>query len=213
MSGLRNAQNMTDVQTIGPWTFTYCPLVGEISLPSIKKIDAYVFSPNTTSPYNKVERYVFGGNLSSANVNYCYSSYDGMELIFEKSPDLVPLGLSRASVHNRKAKVQLREGITAIGAEALISCDCPVVVPSTCTSIGASGITKYTNSTKYALYIKATTPPTLASPQPATAYALIHIPIGTLAAYQSATNWATYSANFVEYDFDADPDNINQYCV
>jgi hypothetical protein len=71
----------------------------------------------------------------------------------------------------------------------------------------------FTNVTKTDFYIQATTPPTLtSSPTIRTNQDIkFHIPIGTLSAYQNATNWSNISNAFVEYDFDTDPDNVLNY--
>ena len=39
----------------------------------------------------------------------------------------------------------------------------------------------------------------------------IYVPIGSASLYHSATNWNSYSRDYIEYDFDTDPDNIRPH--
>lgn len=50
-----------------------------------------------------------------------------------------------------------------------------------------------------ALYVRATTPPTMGGAFfSLSSYCKIHIPAGTLAAYESATNWASYAGLYID---------------
>lgn len=133
------------------------------------------------------------------------------ELIFAPRNGL-PITLTRYGLYRgvRISKLVLAEGITSFAGYFFSHCDCTVVLPSTITSI-KEYFCNYSQP-NFKLYIKATTPPALAA-DANIATSKIRIPVGTLDAYSTATNWSAIASRLIEYDFDADPDNINQYCV
>lgn len=135
--------------------------------------------------------------------------------------------------------VIIKSNTTAIGVTAFDTCTSLEkfpVIPDTCTSIGqgaSTGRSFYSCSSLATLvlgsgiisiatysfgactsmqsfYIKAVTPPTLAS---ANAFSNnscnIYVPVGSGAAYKAATNWSSLASRIYEYDFDLDPNNIN----
>ena len=107
-------------------------------------------------------------------------------------------------------KVVFSKALVGFGDGSFKKVDCPIVLPETITSVDARGLGSTYKGPNFSFYIKATTPPTCNS-LPSTLP--IHIPLGTLEAYTAASGWSTQASRLVEYDFDADPDNINQYCV
>ena len=162
-----------------------------------------------------MRKYIVGG-FSSIAFSAFHSLYaDGVEV--ECVPSDTQGVISGQLIYNPVVKVSklvLREGITRIGDDAFPWCDCPVVLPSTITDIGSrvtSGRAPV-DCPNYAFYIKATVPPTLSNSWLPKSIPL-HIPKGTLNVYSSATGWSAQASRLVEYDFDADIDNINQYCV
>lgn len=107
----------------------------------------------------------------------------------------------------------LAEGITQFTYYMISHPNCTVVMPSTITYIDKYwfGYTSYCPNFK--LYMKMVTPPSIISGLPVLQDGIVRIPIGSLEAYESASVWSNWAGKYVEYDFEADPDNINQYCV
>lgn len=101
------------------------------------------------------------------------------------------------------------EGVTQIGNNAFQFCQSAkkIVLPSTITSIGNNAFNQtydQANQKLEGFYIKATTPPTAGTTilqNTGVPNFTIYVPKGSLSAYQSATNWSTYSARMQEYDF------------
>lgn len=103
----------------------------------------------------------------------------------------------------------VNEGVTELTAYAFyydISLR-KIVLPSTLTTIGNGALQRLYSMQK--MYIKAVSPPTLTSGLTfLSANAVIYVPTGSLSAYQSATNWSSYSSQIVEYNYTLDPDNV-----
>ena len=182
----------------------------EVNLESIVSIGAHTFE---TNPQVSVGRYILGSNFTTSGSYSLNSSRMECELIMRPLNGTAEFG--EFCAFTRLTKVVLAEGLTKIGDNSFNGCICPVVIPSTVQEIGRSfsapyGVDGYEN---YQIYIKATTPPTLTYNSMGDGRKNIYIPKGTLAAYQAATTWSNLKSKLVEYDFEADPDNINQYCV
>ena len=208
-----NSQNIKSVDNQG---FTGCPIeMDTLDTSGCGYYGVSAFSQGSATAIQNIRKYIVGG-FSSIAFNAFHSLYaDGIEV--ECVPSDTQGTIRGQLIYNPIVKVSrlvLREGITSIGDDAFPWCDCPVVLPSTITSIGSrvtSGRAPV-DCPNYAFYIKATTPPTLSYGWLPKSIPL-HIPKGTLEAYSSATGWSAQASRLVEYDFDADPDNINQYCV
>lgn len=72
-----------------------------------------------------------------------------------------------------------------------------ITIPESVTNIAASVF--YRNTVLKQITILATTPPTLGGTNAIPSnVSTIYIPAGTLSAYQTATNWASFSSKFVE---------------
>ncbi len=97
--------------------------------------------------------------------------------------------------------VVLSAGIPSIGGGSFIGCTAltSVTIPGSVESIGPSAFGSCTGLASVTM--QATTPPSL--PASSNAFAncapalQIHVPLGTLAAYKSATGWNEYSPNLV----------------
>lgn len=80
-----------------------------------------------------------------------------------------------------------------------------LVLPKRTTTIYQNAL-GYTNPMKD-LYIKAPNPPVLLGSLGG-AIERIYIPVGTIDAYSSATNWSSIASKFIEYDFDENPHGV-----
>lgn len=91
--------------------------------------------------------------------------------------------------------VEITEGITKIGPQALFACDnlTTVTIPSTVTSIGYKAFASCPKLTN--LTIKATNPPTLEGDMlNYSNNCIIYVPSASVDAYKAATNWSTYAS-------------------
>ena len=91
--------------------------------------------------------------------------------------------------------------LSEIGERAFISCSSlpTIELPESVTSIGLYAFASCTSLTH--MTIKATTPPSLSSTDSiSSATTKIYIPVGTLEAYSSATNWSSFADKFEELE-------------
>jgi hypothetical protein len=210
--GITSLENVDKIKTTQNYGLYLNPIdMDEVNLDSIVSIGGNTF--NSTSPQVSVGRYILGSNFTFSGLYSLNSTRMQCELIMRPLNGTAELGSS--CKFTRLTKVVLAEGLTKIGDSGYNGCICPIVIPSTVQEIGRSfdapyGVEGYEN---YQIYIKATTPPTLTYNSMGDGRKNIYIPKGTLATYQAATTWANLKNKLVEYDFDEDPDNINQYCV
>lgn len=108
-------------------------------------------------------------------------------------------GLSVSLGSSKITKIVLPSTLTTIGNYALpLENIDSLTIPQNVTSIGTSSL--YSASGLLEIHMRPTTPPTLNST--ITSKAKIYVPYSSdhsvLSAYQSATNWTTYSAQMVE---------------
>lgn len=209
--GIISYENIDRVKTIQNYGLYRNPIdMDEVNLDSIVSIGINTFN---NSPQVSVGRYILGSNFTLSGDYSLNSSRMECELIMRPLNGTAELG--GFCNFTRLTKVVLAEGLTKIGDTGYNGCVCPVVIPSTVQEIGRSFSAPYgvDGYEKYQIYIKAITPPTLTYNSMGDGRKNIYIPKGTLAAYQAATTWANLASKLVEYDFGADPDNINQYCV
>ena len=214
-SSLKTINNTAKIETIGIRAFYNDPIeMDELNLSSIKTISFQMFGYTTCLA--KVGRFVLGGNFANTDkVNNCCIDTSAEDAEFIMQPGTVDCYINTNWMQQKPIKkIVLREGLKFIGNYSFKNCHCPVVIPSTVTELGACcGSDRTADGVDYAIYIKATTPPSLPNNSFGNGKVTYHIPQGTIAAYSSASGWSSYASKFVEYDFEADPDNINQYCV
>ena len=99
------------------------------------------------------------------------------------------------------ANVTIPDGVTSIGNNAFSYCHpfTSITIPDGVTSIGTYAFSYCYGMAKY--HLLPTTPPTLSS---ANAFngipsdCIIYVPVGSLEAYQTATNWSTYASKMRE---------------
>lgn len=99
--------------------------------------------------------------------------------------------------------VNILKGVATLNSSCFLSCVSlqSIIIPDTVTSMGSQCFSSC--SSLMNIFMQPTTPPTLGSTNaiPTTQWLVIYVPRGTLSAYQSASNWSTYSSKMVEYDY------------
>lgn len=93
------------------------------------------------------------------------------------------------------------EGITTMEYNALYNItvsDGKVTLPSTLTKMNGGYVVSGTYNTPIDLVLKSTTPPTMNSSSGLYKIKSITVPVGTLEAYQTATNWSQFADIMVE---------------
>ena len=117
------------------------------------------------------------------------------------------------------AWVELNEGLEIIGEGAFsYSTFTTITIPSTVKKVGCHLCGSYEKPTLISVYCKPITPPTI-SPIISTSGPFyrsakfsngkIYVPKESLSAYMSHKEWSMYQSHYVGYDFDEDPNNIN----
>ena len=99
------------------------------------------------------------------------------------------------------SSITIPDGVTSIESNAFNSCySLPsIIIPDGVTSIGASAFSGCYGVAEY--HLKPTTPPTLSNQNAfknIPSDCIIYVPQGSLEAYKTATNWATYASYMQE---------------
>ena len=161
-----------DTEVIASGIFQTCGSLTSITIPagvtSIKN-DAF----NGCHALTRITIPAGVTSIQSATFSYCYALLD----------------------------VSIRGRVTDIGANAFSNCNslASITIPEGVTSIAASAFQNCCGMAAY--YLLPEEPPALAN---ANAFSgiesdcIIYVPAGTLAAYQSATNWSTYASRMRE---------------
>ena len=102
---------------------------------------------------------------------------------------------------NMLQKVEIGIGVTSIGSNAFNSCHSlsSITIPDGVTSIGGYAFSDCYGIAEY--HLKPTTPPTLLNTNAfknIPSDCIIYVPQGSLEAYKTATNWATYASHMQE---------------
>jgi hypothetical protein len=109
---------------------------------------------------------------------------------------LKTIGNQAFSDCNKLTSIILPNGLTSIGTKAFGYCYVltSIDLPASLTSIGNQAF--YYCTLLESVTVRATTPPTLGTDAFASTSAslVIKVPTGSVAAYQAATNWSTYTA-------------------
>lgn len=211
-TGLTILKNIDSLETIGDSAFRNLALsMDEIYLPNVVTININAF----LSEKINVKRYRIGNKCTSIKNYGLWSKYEGVELIFDPNgSDITAYNLGTNILSGAiVGKVVLREGLQWTPSYfAKLGLMSALVFPQSTVGISNWPLDKNPLSAK--IYLKATTPPSVSR------YAIdtisntkVYIPTGYLNTYKAASGWADRPTILAEYDFEADPDNINQYCV
>ena len=167
------------VTTIGDEAFAYCYSLTSVTIPdSVTTIGYGVFDScsNLTS--------VTIGDSVTTIGDYAFSDCDSL------------------------TSVTIPGSVTTIGGYAFYYCRSltSVTIPDSVTTIGEDAF--YSCDSLTSVYCEATTPPTLGGSSVGSSVfdnnasgRKIYVPVESVEAYKSATNWSEYAENIVGYDF------------
>ena len=215
---LKRVEVGSSVTSIGDYAFGYCYSLSSVVIPDgVTSIGNYAFyhcyslsSVVIPDGVTSIGKYAF---------YYCYSLSsvvipDGVTSIGESAfyycyslssvviPDgVTSIGESAFGYCYSLSSVVIPDGVTSIGINAFYNCYSlsSVVIPDGVTSIGANAFGYCYGIKEY--HCKPLTPPTLSN-----AYVfsgipsdcIIYVPVGSLGAYKTTTNWATYASYMQE---------------
>lgn len=180
--GLTSVVLPNTIQTIGDRAFSYCTGLESVSLGNgVSTIQTMAFAACST-----LTSIVLPNSVSFLGTDVFQGCTNMTSATLSNS-------LSTISNHtflncNLLKTVVIPEGITSIGNSAFSSCNHldSLIIPSSITSIGVGC---FSNCDSLELFMLPTTPPTVSNSS-FNRTTLVHIPCGTLSAYQSS--WGTY---------------------
>ena len=151
--------------------------------------------------YNRlrITRVIIGNNVSQIG-EYCFYFCVALSNI-SFTAGITSIGSNAFSLCHVLNSMIIPEGVTSIESSAFDGAQGLKVLtlPSTLTSIGTRAFGSCYSMSEY--HFKPTTPPTLANSNAFASIAsdcIIYVPQGSLSAYQSATNWSSYSSKMQE---------------
>ena len=183
------------VTSIGTFAFRYCYSLASVTIPDgVTSIGNSAFS----CCYSLASVTIPDGVASIGNSAFfsCYS------LASVTIPDgVTSIGTFAFFSCYSLASVTIPDGVTSIGNSAFSSCGslASVTIPDGVTSIGTSAFRYCYGAKEY--HLLPTTPLSLLN---ANAFngipsdCIIYVPVGSLEAYQTATNWSTYADQMQE---------------
>ena len=160
------------VTSLGPYIFENCYRLTSISIPNgVTSINSSAFA--SCRNLNSINISDSVTNIEASAFNSCYN------LAFINIPNSITSikSYTFSNCYNL-ASLNIPNGVTSIGNYAFQGC---------------SGISEY--------HFASTTPPTLSSTSIFNGIAadcIIYVPVGSLEAYQTATNWSTYADKMQE---------------
>ena len=152
-----------------------------------------------TSGLYEIKASDWGGHYTQ--IPLYYFAYDDLLASIEIPQGVTSIRSGAFQNCTSLASIEIPQGVTSIGSGAFQNCTslASIKIPQGVTSIGSVAFQSIgTDTTGSVITMLESTPPTLASN--AFQYANISkiiVPQGSLTAYQTATNWATY-ANLME---------------
>ena len=183
------------ISSIGTYAFRYCHSLASVTIPdSVTSIGSYAFylcylldSVTIPESVTNIENYAFYNCHSLASVDI---------------PDSVT-SIKHAAFYycHSLASVTIPDSVTNIEDYAFYNCYslASVTIPDSVTSIGSYAFYNCFGAKEY--HLLPTTPPSLPN---ANAFSgipsdcIIYVPVGSLEAYRTATNWSTYADQMQE---------------
>ena len=206
------------VTSIGANAFLYCTSLSSITIPDgVTSIESNAFNscyslPSITIPdgVTSIGDYAFSGcySLSSITIPDGVTSIGASAFSSCSSLSSITIPDGLTSIGSRAFQqcislpsITIPDGVTSIESNAFNSCYSlsSIIIPDGVTSIGASAFSGCYGVAEY--HLKPTTPPTLSNPNAfknIPSDCIIYVPQGSLEAYKTATNWATYASYMQE---------------
>jgi PKD repeat protein len=184
----------SSVTSIGDSAFRACYSLASITIPSgVTSIGIFAFAGCSSLASVTIPSGVTSIGISAFRECYSLASITIPSRVTSISDEAFIFCSSLASV-------TIPSGVTSIGSYAFYACYslASVTIPSGVTSIGDEVFNGCTGVGAY--HVLPTTPPTLSD---ANAFSdipsdcIIYVPAASLAAYQAATNWSTYTSSMV----------------
>ena len=206
------------VTSIGQMAFSHCFSLTNITIPdSVTSIGNYAFS-NCYS----LTRITIPNSVTSIGGSVFGHCYSLTNIIIPDSVTSIETS-AFANCHSLTS-LTIPDGMTSVGRNVFANCDSltRITIPNSVTSIrqnafhycyslasivipdGVTSIETGAFSDCYSMaeyHFKSTTPPTLSSTDAfynISSDCIIYVPQGSLEAYQTATNWATYASHMQE---------------
>ena len=148
---------------------------------------------------NMLKRVEVGSSVTSIGSSAFYNCYSLSSVVI---PDGVTrIGDNTFSYCYSLSSVVIPDGVTSIGSSAFYDCYSlsSVVIPDGVTSIGSNAFSYCYGIKEY--HCRPLTPPTLSNTNAFSGIpsdCIIYVPVGSLEAYQTATNWSTYASYMQE---------------
>ena len=148
---------------------------------------------------NMLKRVEVGSSVTSIGSGAFSSCYSLSSVVI---PDgVTSIGDSAFSYCYSLSSVVIPDGVTSIGGSAFSRCYSlsSVVIPDGVTSIGGSAFSYCYGIKEY--HFKPLTPPTLSNTNAFSGIpkdCVIYVPVGSLEAYKTATNWSNYASQMQE---------------
>ena len=183
------------VTSIGSYAFAYCYSLASITIPDgVTSIGSYAFA----SCYPLASVTIPDGVTSIGG--YAFQSCYSLSSI--TIPDgVTSIGSYAFQTCYSLSSITIPDSVTSIGSYAFAYCYslASITIPDGVTSIGSYAFAYCYGVAEY--HLLPTTPPALSTTnvfQDIPDDCIIYVPAGSLAAYQSATNWATYADQIQE---------------
>ena len=206
------------VISIGNSVFSGCYSLTSLTIPdSVTNIGSYIFSScysltSLTIPdsVTNIMSYIFSGCYSLTSLTIPDSVTNIVDGAFQNCyslasiviPDSVTtIGQNAFQNCYSLASIVIPDSVTTIGKSAFYDCYslASIVIPDSVTTIGQNAFYSCYGMAEY--HLKPTTPPALSNTNAFNdipSDCIIYVPQGSLEAYQTATNWATYASHMQE---------------
>jgi len=178
---------------------------GTISFEGTSGSNGYsIYGSRGTSAVNHhnrstIKRIIFGDDVTAIDAYVCYQCYS---LESATVPDsITSIGDHAFSYCYSLESIIIPDDVKSIGVNAFYYCYrlISITIPDSVTSIGGGAFSACCSMSE--CHFKPTTPPTLANTNAFNGIpsdCIIYVPQGSLSAYQSATNWSSYSSKMQE---------------
>ena len=192
---LQKVEIGSGVTNIGDYAFSGCYSLSSITIPDgVTSIGDYAFS----NCYSLSSITIPDGvtSIGDSAISSC-SSLSNITI-----PDgLTSIGSRAFQQCISLSSITIPDGVTSIESNVFNSCYSlsSIIIPDGVTSIGASAFSSCYGVAEY--HLKPTTPPTLLNKNAfknISSDCIIYVPQGSLEAYKTATNWATYASYMQE---------------